>query len=121
MGAPLRQVDDIDMTSRRRSGGTVRGFRAFLPVTVRKDVVTVEGESPDSPTEIDPNWLALHAEREALERALTLAQAHQKFSSNPDAAAAARREEADLLVNLDRVLTLIRAAEYRRKPGARRW
>ncbi len=81
----------------------------------------MEGESADSATETDPNWLALHAEREAVERALTLAQARQKFSRDPDAAAAARREEADLLVNLDRVLTLIRAAEYRRRPGARRW
>ena len=81
----------------------------------------MEGESADSAMETDPNWLALHAEREAVERALTLAQARQKFSRDPNAAAAARREEADLLVNLDRVLTLIRAAEYRRRPGARRW
>jgi hypothetical protein len=81
----------------------------------------VEREGADSATETDPAWLALHAEREALERALALAQARQKFSSDPDAAAAARREEADLLINLDRVLTLIRAAEYRRRPGARRW
>lgn len=81
----------------------------------------MEGESANSATEIDPGWLALHAERETVERALALAQARQKFSSDPDAAAAARREEADLLVNLDRVLTLIRAAEYRRRPGARRW
>ncbi|MCJ2084940.1 hypothetical protein MKK88_02885 [Methylobacterium sp. E-005] len=71
--------------------------------------------------ETDPGWLALHAEREAVERALALAQARQKFSSDPDTAAAARRDEADLLINLDRVLTLIRAAEYRRRPGARRW
>ena len=65
------------------------------------------GEQVEAATEADPAWLALHAEREALERALTLAQA--------------RVEESDLLVNLDRVLTLIRAAEYRRRPGARRW
>lgn len=81
----------------------------------------MQGESADSTTGADPGWLALHAEREALERALALAQARQKFSRDPDAAAAARREEADLLINLDRVLTLIRAAEYRRRPGARRW
>ncbi|MCJ2137994.1 hypothetical protein MKK69_28760 [Methylobacterium sp. J-026] len=79
------------------------------------------GERADSASEADPGWLALHAEREAVERALTLAQARQKFSTDPEAAAAARRDEADLLVNLDRVLTLIRAAEYRRTPGARRW
>ena len=64
---------------------------------------------------------ALHAEREALERALTLAQARQKFSTDPGTAAQARVEESELLVNLDRVLTLIRAAEYRRRPGSRRW
>ncbi|PJI36915.1 hypothetical protein CTI14_70875, partial [Methylobacterium radiotolerans] len=41
-------------------------------------------------------------------------QARQKFSRDPEAASAARVEEAELLVSLDRVLTLIRAAEYRR-------
>ena len=66
-------------------------------------------------------WLALHADREAVERALTLAPARQKFGTDAGAIAQARREEADLLVNLDRVLTLIRAAEYRRRPGSRRW
>ena len=81
----------------------------------------VGGEVVDTAPDSDPAWLALHAEREALERALTLAQAHQKFSSDPGTAANARREEAELLVSLDRVLTLIRAAEYRRRPGARRW
>lgn len=81
----------------------------------------MQGETADSTMETDPGWLALHAEREAVERALALAQARQKFSRDPAVAAAARREEADLLVNLDRVLTLIRAAEYRRRPGARRW
>lgn len=79
------------------------------------------GAEADSAIEADPAWLALHAEREGLERALALAQARQKFSSDPEASAAARLEEAELLVNLDRVLTLIRAAEYRRRPGARRW
>ncbi|MCJ2054335.1 hypothetical protein [Methylobacterium sp. J-070] len=79
------------------------------------------GEDVDATREADPAWLALHAEREALERALTLAQARQKFSSDPQTAAGARRDEAELLVSLDRVLTLIRAAEYRRRPNARRW
>ncbi|KQS50518.1 MULTISPECIES: hypothetical protein [Methylobacterium] len=79
------------------------------------------GDEVDAATESDPAWLALHAEREAVERALALAQARQKFSPDPDAASAARVEEAELLVSLDRVLTLIRAAEYRRRPGARRW
>ena len=69
----------------------------------------------------DARWLALHEEREALERALSLAQARQRYGSDPDAVDRARIEEADLLLSLDRVLTQIRAAEYRRRPGARRW
>jgi hypothetical protein len=81
----------------------------------------VSGEDARTEAEPDPAWLALHAEREALERGLALAQARQKFSSDPKVAAAARLEEAELLVSLDRVLTQIRAAEYRRRPGARRW
>ncbi|MHB2209001.1 hypothetical protein [Methylobacterium sp. CM6257] len=79
------------------------------------------GEEADADTEADPAWLALHAERESLERALALAQARQKFSTDPKTVDQARLEEAELLVSLDRVLTLIRAAEYRRRPGARRW
>jgi hypothetical protein len=81
----------------------------------------VGGEEADAATDTDPAWLALHAEREGLERALALAQARQKFSTDPETVAQARREEAEMLVSLDRVLTLIRAAEYRRRPGARRW
>ncbi|MGH1589402.1 hypothetical protein [Methylobacterium sp. P5_C11] len=81
----------------------------------------MSGEEVDTATDADPAWLALHAEREAVERALTLAQARQKFSSDPEVAATAQIEEAKLLAALDRVLTLIRAAEYRRRPGARRW
>ncbi|MCJ2057922.1 hypothetical protein MKL09_15310 [Methylobacterium sp. J-048] len=69
----------------------------------------------------DAAWLALHADREAVERALTLAQARQRFGTDADAIAQARVEEAELLVDLDRILTLIRAAEYRRRPGSRRW
>jgi hypothetical protein len=81
----------------------------------------VGGEEVDTALDADPAWLALHAERAAVERALTLAQARQKFSTDRNTVAEARREEAELLVSLDRVLTLIRAAEYRRRPGARRW
>lgn len=69
----------------------------------------------------DAAWLALHGEREGLERALSLAQARQRFSTDAHDVARARTDEADLLVSLDRVLTMIRAAEYRRRPGARRW
>ena len=72
-------------------------------------------ESPDTA------WLALHEEREALERALALAQARRRFAGSPAEAAQAQQDEADLLVSLDRVLTRIRAEEYRRKPGARQW
>ncbi|MGH1575355.1 hypothetical protein ACRAWG_37875 [Methylobacterium sp. P31] len=79
------------------------------------------GEEADADTAADPAWLALHAERESLERALALAQARQKFSTDPETVSQAHLEEAELLVSLDRVLTLIRAAEYRRRPGARRW
>jgi hypothetical protein len=69
----------------------------------------------------DAAWLALHEEREALERALALAQARRRFARSPGDEAEAQRDEADLLVSLDRILTRIRAEEYRRMPGARRW
>ena len=89
--------------------------------TARKRIRTVarwpaeEGEGPDAA------WLALHAEREEVERALALCQARRRFAKSPAEAGDAQREEAELLVNLDRVLTRIRAAEYGRQPGARRW
>lgn len=75
----------------------------------------MEDEVPDAA------WLALHDEREALERALALAQARRRFAQTPGEEAQAQQEEVDLLVSLDRVLTRIRAEEYRRRPGARRW
>jgi len=81
----------------------------------------VGGEEVNAALDADPAWLALHAERAEVERALALTQARQKFSTDQNAVAEARREEADLLVSLDRILTQIRAAEYRRRPGARRW
>ncbi|MGY2046781.1 hypothetical protein [Methylobacterium sp. JK268] len=65
--------------------------------------------------------LALHAEREALERRLALARQQRLYRSEPEAIAAAETEERDLLVQLDRLLTRIRAAEYRRQPGGRSW
>ncbi|MDP4024255.1 hypothetical protein Q8W71_16620 [Methylobacterium sp. NEAU 140] len=80
---------------------------------------TGRGEAPE-PAQ-DAAWLALHAEREALERALALAQARQRYGRDTAEVARARAEEAAMLVDLDRVLTRIRAAEYRRRPGARRW
>lgn len=63
----------------------------------------------------------LHAEREGLERDLALAKARQSFSKDADEVVRARADEAAMLTSLDRLLTRIRAAEYRRRPGARRW
>lgn len=76
---------------------------------------------PDQPADADGAFLALHEERERLERALALTQVRQRFSSDPRDADSARDEEAALLASLDRVMTMIRAAEYKRGPGARRW
>lgn len=66
-------------------------------------------------------FMALHAEREMLERELVLAQQHQRFGEGPDEVERARQREESLLKDLDRVMTLIRAAEYKRRPGAKRW
>lgn len=82
------------------------------------DVVTGPAKEGDDP---DAAWRALHAEREALERALALAQTRRKVARDEVEAGEAEREEANLLLSLDRVLTRIRAAEYGRQPGARRW
>lgn len=69
----------------------------------------------------DEAFLALHAEREGLERDLALAKVRQRFGADSAEMERARADEAALLLSLDRVLTLIRAAEYRRRPGSRRW
>ncbi|GJE57944.1 hypothetical protein [Methylobacterium trifolii] len=74
--------------------------------------------------EADPDesaYLALHEEREILERDLSLAKARQRFSGDSGEVARARADETTMLTSLDRLLTRIRAAEYRRRPGARRW
>jgi hypothetical protein len=85
----------------------------------------VSHDSPAAPTRAplpdDHAYQALHAEREALERDLALAKARQNFSTEPGEAERARADEASMLMSLDRVLTRIRAAEYQRRPGARRW
>ena len=82
-------------------------------------------DSPAAPTrdaDTAPSaYEALHAEREAIERGLSLAKARQRFSADDGEVARARDDEAAMLRNLDRVLTQIRAAEVRRRPGARRW
>jgi hypothetical protein len=66
-------------------------------------------------------FVDLHAEREALERRLVLTQQRQQFGTDAADIARAAQEEREALGDLDRVLTQIRAAEYRRRPGARRW
>ncbi|MBE7201153.1 MAG: hypothetical protein INR70_25590 [Parafilimonas terrae] len=79
---------------------------------------TPAAKEDDTP---DAAWLALHEEREALDHALALAKARRRFAATPEESVEAEREEAALLLTLDRLLTRIRAEEYRRKPGARRW
>lgn len=67
-------------------------------------------------------YRALHAERAALEEELTLQQQRQRFGSDEQEIASARATESSLLKDLDRVLTMIRAAEVRhQQPKARRW
>lgn len=78
-------------------------------------------EAADRGAGPDAAWLALHGERETLERALSLAKARQRFGTDAADVARACTDEAALLLSLDRVLTMIRGAEYRRRPGARRW
>ncbi|MCJ2117424.1 hypothetical protein MKK65_12780 [Methylobacterium sp. J-001] len=81
----------------------------------------MDDQGTDAEAGPDAGWRALHADREAVERALSLAQARQRYGTDAEAIAQARLEEAELLVDLDRILTQIRAAEYRRRPGSRRW
>ncbi|WP_019906754.1 hypothetical protein [Methylobacterium sp. 77] len=83
----------------------------------------MENESSVTRTgdEDDASFLALHARRESLERDLTLAHQRQQFGTDPGEVVKAGEEERSLLADLDAVMTLIRAAEYQRMPGARRW
>ena len=79
---------------------------------------------PSDPQETayEAAYLALHAERAALEDELVLLQHRQRFGSDEDEVASARATESALLKDLDRVLTMIRAAEIKRQqPQARRW
>ena len=46
---------------------------------------------------------------------------HQQFGTGQDDVDRAASTEKSLLLCLDRVLTQIRAAEYKRQPNARRW
>ncbi|GAB6843802.1 hypothetical protein HNR00_002444 [Methylorubrum rhodinum] len=81
-------------------------------------------QSGDAVEVLDPQeaaYRALHGERDALERALALVQHRQRFGDDDDVEAA-RASEMELLRDLDRILTMIRAAEIRRsQPQARRW
>ncbi|SFG92247.1 hypothetical protein [Methylobacterium gossipiicola] len=80
----------------------------------------INGTMPADAGEADA-LVDLHAEREALERRLLLTQQRQRFGTDAADVARAAEEERVALGDLDRVLTRIRAAEYRRQPGARRW
>ncbi|NGM37704.1 hypothetical protein G4G93_27960 [Methylobacterium sp. DB0501] len=64
--------------------------------------------------------MALHAERASLEQRLARAGQERLYLDEPGAGAA-QAEEAALLAELDRIMTRIRAAEYRSQPGARTW
>lgn len=66
-------------------------------------------------------FLDLHAQREDLERQLSLVQLRRQFGPGQEAVAQAADDEKALLLSLDRVMTQIRAAEYKRQPNARRW
>lgn len=66
-------------------------------------------------------FLDLHAQREELERRLSLTRMHQQFGPAQDDIERANSDEKALLLRLDRVLTQIRAAEYKRQPNSRRW
>jgi hypothetical protein len=66
-------------------------------------------------------FLDLHAQREDLERQLSLVQLRRQFGPGQEAVDQAAADEQALLLRLDRVLTQIRAAEYKRQPNARRW
>lgn len=110
---------------RRLRPGRIERVSAPVRLDVEKFGVADKPPSPvDGVAPVDPQdaaFLALHGEREGLERELTLAQQQQRFGSEDAAIERARLREASLLIDLDRVMTLIRAAEYRRQPGARRW
>ncbi|WP_288587270.1 hypothetical protein [uncultured Methylobacterium sp.] len=81
-----------------------------------------DGEAAGHPDEPGRRALLdLHAERAALEQRLARAEQERLYLADPDAVAAAQAEETALLADLDRIMTRIRAAEYRSQPGARTW
>ncbi|MGU3536604.1 hypothetical protein [Methylobacterium sp. A54F] len=108
-----------------RFGGLARFMPFRPPARGRMKVRTVQHDTVAPPASADnpdeASFRALHAEREELERSLALAQARQRFIHDAAEVEKARDAEVALLRDLDRVLTQIRAAEYKRRPGARRW
>ncbi|MCJ2046607.1 hypothetical protein MKK58_19000 [Methylobacterium sp. J-078] len=78
-------------------------------------------ETSSTTDEAEAAFLDLHAQREDLERQLSMARMRQQFGTGQDDVERAGSEEKTLLLSLDRVLTQIRAAEYRRRPNSRRW
>ncbi|KMO34922.1 hypothetical protein VP06_13190 [Methylobacterium aquaticum] len=74
---------------------------------------------PDDPRRRE--LMALHAERAELEQRLARAEQERLYLADPAAVAAARDAQTALLAQLDRLMTRIRAAEYRSQPGARTW
>ncbi|AWN48738.1 hypothetical protein DK419_22235 [Methylobacterium terrae] len=82
-------------------------------------------EDPDAAERADDpgrrELIALHAERAELEQRLARAEQERLYLADPAAASAAQAAEAALLGELDRIMTRIRAAEYRSQPGARSW
>lgn len=97
--------------NRDRSSGTGKG----LIVADESIVAQPGGQAADAA------FHALHAEREDLERQLAMTQHRQRFGRDAAEIEQAGIDERALLMSLDRVMTQIRAAEYRRRPGARRW
>jgi len=107
---------------------TLSGTGPALETSEETVIVTEPNSSHEEEPLLDPAdpqgaaYLALHAERAALEEELTLQQQRQRFGSDDREIASARATESSLLKDLDRVLTMIRAAEVRRQqPKARRW
>lgn len=80
---------------------------------------TIDEPMADFPE--DAAFLALHAERQAVERDLVLVRQRRLYGQDSEDVAKAERDEPALLTRLDRILTQLRAAEYKRQPGARRW
>lgn len=108
---------------RQRPGREVRADEAQEAFGVTEpDVKSDQDRFLDPSDPQEAAYLALHAERAALEDELALLQHRQRFGSDEDEVASARATESALLKDLDRVLTMIRAAEIKRQqPHARRW